>query len=158
MKLTHRSANFSGGILSPDGRLAKDWWRWIIAALIPYCLLWVLIAIKREVLGNPDMNPDWYEACYSIVFVTFSAAVILAILAFFLRFMKAGRSVLDPLQHDAYGIFLVHYAFMLWLQYWLYDFNIHAIFKALIVFVLGLALSWGATAALRKIPGSNRVL
>jgi hypothetical protein len=33
-----------------------------------------------------------------------------------------------------------------------------AIIKAMIVFVLTLALSWAATAALRKIPGATHVL
>jgi peptidoglycan/LPS O-acetylase OafA/YrhL len=66
--------------------------------------------------------------------------------------------MLDPLQHDAYGIFLVHYPFVLWIQYWLFDFDWPAIVKALIAFVLTLALSWAATAALRKIPGSQHVL
>jgi hypothetical protein len=52
----------------------------------------------------------------------------------------------------------VHYPFVLWLQYWLFDFDLPAIAKASIAFVLTVALSWAATAALRKIPGATRVL
>ncbi|HVV43364.1 MAG TPA: acyltransferase family protein, partial [Nitrobacter sp.] len=88
----------------------------------------------------------------------FSAGIIFAILAYFLRFKRSGWSVLDPLQHDAYGIFLVHYAFVLWLQYWMFDFNWPAIVKAVVAFIGTLLLSWGTTAALRQIPGANRVL
>ena len=40
------------------------------------------------------------------------------ILAYFLRFKQSGWSILDPMQPDAYGMFLVHYPFVLWLQYW----------------------------------------
>jgi hypothetical protein len=36
--------------------------------------------------------------------------------------------------------------------------QLSAIIKAVIVFVLTLALSWAATAALRKIPGATHVL
>ena len=32
------------------------------AAIVPYCLLWGLIFIKREIFGNPSPLPDWYEA------------------------------------------------------------------------------------------------
>ncbi|ABD87154.1 acyltransferase family protein [Rhodopseudomonas palustris] len=152
------AANIKTGLLSPEGELPNGWARWAITALVPYCALWGLIYIKREILGNPDMLPDWYEASYAIAFVVFSAAISFAILAFFLRFKTAGRSLLDALQHDAYGIFLVHYAYMLWLQYWLYGYDLPAIAKAGIVFVLGLALSWITTALLRRIPGVALVL
>jgi surface polysaccharide O-acyltransferase-like enzyme len=152
------AANFDRGVLSADGRLAKSGWEWVIATLIPYCLLWILIYIKREILGNPPVLPGWYEAIYGFLFVTFSAAMMLAILAFFLRFKRTGLSILDPMQSDAYGIFLVHYPIVLWLQYWLFDFDLPAIIKALVAFVLTVALSWAVTAALRKIPGATRVL
>ena len=152
------AANFDRGILSAGGRLANSSWGWAIAALVPYCLLWVLIAIKREILGNPPIQPDWYEASYGLFFVAFSAAILLAILAYFLRFKRSGSSILDPMQADAYGMFLVHYPIVLWLQYWLFDFGLPAIVKAVVAFVLTVALSWAATAALRRIPGVTRVL
>jgi surface polysaccharide O-acyltransferase-like enzyme len=152
------SANFDRGLLGADGQLAKSGWGWIVATLIPYCLLWVLITIKREILGNPGVLPVWYEAFYGVFFTAFSAAILFAILAFFLRFKRSGWSVLDPMQKDAYGIFLVHYAFALWIQYWLYDFDLPAIVKVLIGFAFTLAMSWALTAGLRRIPGATRVL
>jgi surface polysaccharide O-acyltransferase-like enzyme len=152
------AANFDRGVLSPNGRLAKSSWGWLVATLVPYCLLWVLIIIKREILDNPPVLPHWYEAAYGLFFVAFSAAILFAILAFFLRVERSGWSVLDPMQSAAYGIFLVHYPIVLWLQYWLYDFNLLAIVKAIVAFVLTVALSWAVTEALRKIPGATRVL
>jgi surface polysaccharide O-acyltransferase-like enzyme len=152
------AANFDRGMLSTGGRLANSSWGWAIAALVPYSLLWGLIAIKREILGNPPVQPDWYEASYGLFFVAFSAAILLAILAYFLRFKRSGSSILDPMQADAYGMFLVHYPIVLWLQYWLFDFGLPAIVKAVVAFVLTVALSWAATAALRRIPGVTRVL
>src|SRR3954453_16393324 len=152
------AANFDRGILSAGGRLANSSWGWALAALVPYSLLWVLIAIKREILGNPPVLPDWYEAIYGLFFVAFSAAMLLAVLGYFLRFKRSGSSILDPMQADAYGMFLVHYPIVLWLQYWLFDFDLPAIVKAVVAFVLTVALSWAATAALRRIPGVTRVL
>jgi peptidoglycan/LPS O-acetylase OafA/YrhL len=152
------AAQIDRGLLGADGELAKGWWGWVVAALVPYGLMWALIYVKRQILGNPWTLPHWYESAYGLAFAAFSLAIIFAILAFFLRFRRAGWSVLDPLQQDAYGIFLVHYAYMLWLQYWLFDVELPAIAKASIVFVLGLGLSWITTAALRRIPGAARVL
>ena len=152
------AANFDRGLLSADGQLAKAGWGWAIAALVPYCLMWVLIYVKREILGNPLWLPDWYEVTYGLFFSAFSVAIMFVILAYFLKFKQSGWSVLDPMQSDAYGMFLVHYPIVLWLQYWLFDFDIPAIGKALIVLALTVIFSWAATRALRKIPGASHVL
>ncbi|WP_354202303.1 acyltransferase [Bradyrhizobium sp. JR4.1] len=152
------AANFDRGILSAGGQLPKQRWLWVIATLIPYCLMWGMIYIKREVLGNPDPQPHWYQAIYGTFFVLFSGSILLAILAFFLHQKSPGPNLLDRMQADAYGIFLVHYPIALWIQYALYDYSWPAIVKATIGFVLTVILSWGLTAALRKIPGASQVL
>jgi hypothetical protein len=152
------AANFDRGVLSANGQLPETRWTWLIAALIPYCLMWVLIYIKREIIGNPDPLPHWYLTIYGLFFALFSVSILFAILAFFLHSKAPGPTLLDRMQADAYGMFLVHYPIVLWLQYWLFDFDWPAIAKALIAFVLTVVLSWAATAALRKIPGANHVL
>lgn len=152
------AANFDRGILSAGGQLPKQRWLWVLATLIPYCLMWVMIYIKREVLGNPDPQPHWYQAIYGTFFVLFSGSILLAILAFFLHQKSPGPNLLDRMQADAYGIFLVHYPIALWIQYALFDYSWPAIVKAAIGFVLTVILSWGLTAGLRKIPGASHVL
>jgi hypothetical protein len=152
------AANVDRGLLSANGQLPKTRWIWVIVTLIPYGLLWGLIYIKREILGNPPVQPDWYEASYGLFFALFSAAILFAIMAFFLNSREPGPTLLDRMQGDAYGMFLVHYPIVLWLQYWLFDYDLPAFVKVAIAFVLTVALSWAATAALRKIPGAKRVL
>lgn len=152
------ATNLDRGLLSPDGRLAKSRCSWIVATLVPYCLLWLLIYIKRAILGNPVWLPDLYEVSYGLFFVTFSAAILFAILGYFVRFKRSGFSVLDWMQAHAYGMFLVHYPIVLWIQYWLFDSRIPAIAKGLTTFVFTVLLSWGLTAVLRTIPGAKRVL
>ena len=105
------AAHVERGVFSAGSALPTQWRGWVGAAIIPYALLWVLIYVKRAVLGNPPDLPLWYEAAYGLAFAGFSAAMLFAVLAIFLRFKTAGSSLLDPLQHDAYGIFLVHYVF-----------------------------------------------
>jgi peptidoglycan/LPS O-acetylase OafA/YrhL len=151
------AAHLDQGVLSADGRLAKTKWDWVVATIISYAMMWVMIYIKREILGNPDTLPVWYLAIYGLLFVTFSAAILFAILGFFLGSTRSWN-MLDRMQGDAYGIFLVHYPIVLWLQYWLFDYDLPAIVKATIAFVLTVILSWGVTAALRKIPGASHVL
>ena len=152
------AANFDRGLLGADGRLAKSGWGWIdrdAGSVLPD------VGADRHQARNTGQSrqlPHWYEAIYSLFFVAFSAAILFAILAYFLRFKRSGWSMLDPMQPDAYGMFLVHYPIVLWLQYWLFDFDLPAIVKAVVAFVLTVVLSWAATAALRRIPGATRVL
>jgi peptidoglycan/LPS O-acetylase OafA/YrhL len=81
------------------------------------------------------------------------------ILAFFQRFRQSGSArLLDPMQQDAYGMFLVHYPIALWMQYWLFDYDLPAIVKVAIGLTLTIAASWALTRALRQIPGATKVL
>jgi surface polysaccharide O-acyltransferase-like enzyme len=126
--------------------------------------LLALIYVKHSVLPDPNQQPLWWESAYALAFASYSAAQTLNILALFLRFDNDGSSILDPLRDSAYGIYLIHYVPVLWLQYLLHGFSfsavmqLSAVLKAIIVLVLTLALSWAATVALRKLPGATRVL
>lgn len=152
-------ANMDRGLLSAEGRMAKVSWEWLVLAIVPYCMLWGLIFIKRQILGNPSPLPNWYEGTYALFVTIFSVAIMFLILAFFQRFRQSGSArLLDPMQSAAYGMFLVHYPITLWLQYYVYDYNWPAIAKAIVVFVLTVIVSWAVTAALRMIPGATRVL
>jgi hypothetical protein len=151
-------ANIGGGLLSPDGQLPKSRWTWLFVTLIPYAGMWCMIYIKREILGNPPELPWWYHLVYGTFFVAYSASILFTILGFFLNWKSAGPNLLDRMQGEAYGMFLVHYPIVLWIQYWLFDASLPAIAKATISFVATVILSWAATAALRKIPGATRVL
>ncbi|MGY8664733.1 acyltransferase [Bradyrhizobium sp. UFLA05-109] len=151
-------ASMATGVLGPDGQLPKSRWSWLFVTLLPYAGMWCMIFVKREILGNPPHLPWWYHAIYGSFFVLFSAAILLTILAFFLHSKAPGPTLLDRMQGEAYGMFLVHYPIVLWIQYYLFDVSVPAIVKATIAFVLTVILSWAATAALRKIPGATRVL
>jgi hypothetical protein len=151
-------ASMATGVLGPDGQLPKSRWSWLFVTLIPYAGMWCMIYVKREILGNPPVLPWWYHSIYGTCFVLFSAAILLTILAFFLHSKAPGPTLLDRMQGEAYGMFLVHYPIVLWIQYFLFDAGLPAIVKAAIAFVLTVILSWAVTAALRKIPGATRVL
>jgi surface polysaccharide O-acyltransferase-like enzyme len=152
------------GLLSDSGELAGRWPAWLAAAILTYVGLIGLIYYKREFLPDPNNPPQWWDAAHAFFFACFSASQTINLIALFLKFDSSGWSFLDPLRESSFGIFLIHYVPLLWLQYALFDVTLApiaqetAILKAVIVFVLTLAISWAATAALRKIPGARRVL
>jgi len=80
------------------------------------------------------------------------------VLAMFLRFGRTPVRVMDSLCENAYGIYLVHYLFVIWLQYFLLRAPLAALAKGSIVFLGALALSWASVAALRRVPGVAHVI
>ena len=79
-----------------------------------------LIYYKRENLPDPNNPPQWWDAAHAFFFASFSAAQTINLLALFLKFDSSGWSILDPLREGSFGIFLIHYVPLLWLQYALF--------------------------------------
>jgi surface polysaccharide O-acyltransferase-like enzyme len=77
---------------------------------------------------------------------------------FFVRSAKSPMWLLDAIQPSAYGIFLIHYIFIIWLQYAVYEPAWSPFVKFAIVFVATLAGSWATVVLLRKIPFVRRMI
>lgn len=151
-------ANMQQGLLANAGNLAKRWSAWTLAAFAAYLVLAALVYDRRAILPDPDILPAWWQMAYAFALPLFSAAIAFAILACFIHFDPPGRGILDAMHPAAYGIFLIHYVPVLWMQYWLAPYDRSALAKALITFVVGLGVSWGVTLALLRLPGAKRVL
>ena len=158
------AASLDRGLLAGDGEMSRRWPAWLAAAVVSYGCIVLLIYIKHAVLPDVSYQPLWWRVAYALAFVTYSASQTFNVLALFLCFDNDRTSILDPLRESAYGIYIIHYAPLLWLQYLLFGLSfgpvdqLTAIIKAAIVFVLTLAISWAATVALRKLPGGAHVL
>ena len=145
------------GILAEDGEVARRWRVWLAFALLFYGAILVLVYAHHNWV---DFNspPQWWRACYGLVFALFSAAMTFTVLAISLRHAPSKFGLLDAVRPSAYGIFLTHYIFIIWLQYAVYDYSWPAVVKAAAVFAGTLALSWGVTALLRRIPLVARMI
>jgi hypothetical protein len=159
------AADLDRGLLARHGALAQRWMVWVIAAGLSFGALAFLVNFRRMRLSNlAGAPPVWWQGSYGVVYAIASVTICLAVLALFLRFGQSEKSIFDPMREDAYGMYVLHYIAILWLQYALLDISfshsmqLSAILKALIVFLLTVGLSWAATAGLRKIPGAKRVL
>jgi surface polysaccharide O-acyltransferase-like enzyme len=152
------------GLLSGDGELARRWPVWLAASIAGYGCIIALFYVRHSLMPKADVPPMWWNSAYALTFAFFCAAQTFALLALFLRFDSDGWSILDPLRESSYGIYLIHYVPMLWLQYALFNISltpvsqVTAIVKAVIVSSGTLALSWAATVAVRRIPAVAEVL
>ncbi len=151
--------NIDRGLLAKGGNLALRWYIWVVVAAASFGLLTILINFRRMRLSNlTGAPPTWWQGSSGLAYALACVTISLAVLALFVRFAQGEKNLLDPLRADAYGIYIFHYIFCLWLQYSLLDAPLPAIAKVLIVFVGTLGLSWAITAALRRIPGATRIL
>jgi surface polysaccharide O-acyltransferase-like enzyme len=80
------------------------------------------------------------------------------ILAISLHFATNHSRRLDSLSPNAYGLYLVHYNFVVWLQYALLGTALFAMVKAAIVFGGTLVLSWIAVLAVQRIPFAAQLI
>jgi surface polysaccharide O-acyltransferase-like enzyme len=69
--------------------------------------------------------------------------------------MRTRDRALESLSTNAYGIYLLHYIFVVWLQYALLAVDLNAIGKATIVFAGALTLSWAASAGLTTVAARH---
>lgn len=141
------------GLLARDGLLVRRWPVWFVAALIFY--VFDIIAFGKF-YALPSSSA--WQALYGFAFILSCAASGLFFLSLFLRFVNKRRRVFDSVRDNAYGMYLIHYVFVIWLQYALLDATFSAIEKGAIVFSGALALSWIITAAMRRIPAVDRVI
>jgi surface polysaccharide O-acyltransferase-like enzyme len=74
------------------------------------------------------------------------------------RFANSKGKIFDSLAANAYGMYLIHYMLVSWLQLALLNSNLPALAKGSLVTVATILLSWGATAMLRRIPAVARIL
>lgn len=142
------------GLFSIDGNLQRRWGRWTAAAAVAF-LASILIAGLSGIVRLP---PWLWQSIVPLFFVISCAMTSFAAMAIFVHFTRRRIGVWDSLTDNAYGIYLVHYAFVSWLQYSLLKFALPGAVKGWVVFAGAVLLSWGTTAALRKMPAVARVI
>lgn len=145
------------GLFEPGGRLARRWPLWAASAGLSYV---VAIAILLAIMGSyASGGPSaMLLAAGNLAFVLCCATSSLAVLGLFVRTVRSVPRWLDSLIANAFGIYLLHYAAMSWLQLSLLSTPLPGIAKALLVFLGAVAVSWSATWLLRRIPAVGRIL
>lgn len=145
------------GLLQADGRLARRWWLWAVVALLAFGLSLITMGaiIGSFAHGGPSAGLKVFG---NFTFALSCAASSMAFTALFVRFARRARPVLDSLSANAYGIYLLHYACVTWLQLALLPAAWPGYVKAAIVFTTALLLSWCLSMALRRAAAIRRIV
>ena len=134
------------GLLAREGMLARRWSAWLLCALASL-LLWMGVA--GLTLTYAPSAPLMLQIAADVSFALAGASGLFFVTAACLRFGAVRSRLFDRLSKNAFGIYLLHYAPLVWLQYALLDAPLSAIAKAMIVFGGTLLFAFAATAAIR---------
>jgi surface polysaccharide O-acyltransferase-like enzyme len=143
------------GLLSADGSLVRRWPVWILAAMASL-LAWM--GLTGLTMAEGASSPLGLQMLADLSFVLACFASSFAVLAVVLRFASRRLLSLAGLRDSAYGMYLVHYLFVVWLQFALLGIALPAVIKAALVFGGTLFLSWWTVAALRRVPPVGQIL
>lgn len=142
-------------LFAPDGPLVRRWPSWLAAAPASFAL-W--IALSAWVIGDQGGAPLVLRIADDLSFALATLANCFCALAVTLRFGRRFSRLLDSLKDNAYGMYIIHYVFVVWLQYALLPAALPAVVKGGLVFAGTLLASWGAAAALRRLPAVAQIL
>ena len=143
-------AGIDEGLLERGGRLARRWWVW--ASVAPMVYMAAVVAFLVSLSPNAPALPWTFINATS--FVVCCAVISMTVIATFVRFARPSR-IFDSLADNAYGIYLVHYVVVSWVQYALLSMAWPGLVKAAVAFGGSLAISWVLVAAARRLPVST---
>jgi len=144
------------GLLASDGVLARHWLRWTIGMLVAFAVsvVFMVIVISKGAATSPIILNTVGGAMFAVT----CGAISFAFLALFVRFATRRRWIWDSLSDNEYGMYLIHYMFVSWLQLAILSSPLPAIAKGLLVFAGVLLLSWGTSASIRRISAVSRIV
>ena len=147
------AAGIERSLIAVGGVLARRW-TYALAAALAALFLWMgltALTMQRGVSLGVEIAAD-------LSFVPACAAGCFFLIAVCLRFAIGSSRLLGYLSANAYGLYLVHYVFIVWLQYALLSAPWFAIVKAGLVFTGTLILSLATTFAVQRIPWGARLI
>jgi peptidoglycan/LPS O-acetylase OafA/YrhL len=143
------------GLLAPEGMLARRWAAWLTGAVVSF-LLWM--GLMGLAMTYRSSAPLGLQITVGISFALACTSGCFFVMAGCLRFGTRRSRILDNLANSAFGMYLVHYVFVVWMQYALLDVALFAIAKAVIVFGVTLPLAWATVTILRFAPLGSRLI
>jgi peptidoglycan/LPS O-acetylase OafA/YrhL len=147
-------AGLQTSLAAPGSTLARRWFAWVVAALAAF-----LVAgnLQLSSLNHHTQDELSWRLIVGVFWVISCATSTFALLALFVRFARPTR-FFESLSANSYGMYLTHYAIVIWTQYALLTSSLPPLAKAACVILVAAAGSWLLTMALRKIPAVARII
>lgn len=115
-----------------------------------YALFKLSEAPLTRMLKTQQLSMFQATLMYRSVWALSCTLSCIAFLTTFNSIIRQSNRWWKSLAANAYGIYLTHYIFVLWCQYYLLPYTLHPVVKFSITTVVGISLGWLLTWILRK--------
>ncbi|WP_212004046.1 acyltransferase family protein [Chitinophaga sp. HK235] len=140
----------NNGLFTEGAVFVKKWWCWLLAALGVYAALKLSEAPLTGMLKRGELSLQQATLIYRSIWTLSCTFSCIASLTIFKRLLNYSGRWWQSLSANAYGIYLVHYIFVIWCQYLLLGVPLPAWPKFLITTLVSVICSWCVTYIVRK--------
>jgi peptidoglycan/LPS O-acetylase OafA/YrhL len=146
------------GLLAGNAGLARQWPLWLAAGLAAYLLrLAAIVRLGHLAAAIHPPLPLILRLFNDLSFVLCCCTISLAFIGLFCRFAIKPRPILDSFSANSYGMYLIHYPIVVWLQYALLAVAADGLTKGIICAAVAIVLSWAIVAGGRRVRPIVRV-
>ena len=132
---------FDKGVLSDKSSFMKQWLKFIFLALLTFLLLLGAETPLNKLVQAGKISGLSSKLIYSSIFVASCIFSCAAYLTTAKVIFKRKTLFWDAITSNSFTIYLIHYIFIIWTQYFLLNAGIHVIVKFLIVALSSIILS-----------------
>lgn len=152
------SNNWEGYFFTNNKFLNKPWQFWLILCLFSYLLVELFTYNVWDIVraGKLGVNLAWM--IFDLLFVASCISSSFAFLSIFKQNVHKQHNLWTNLSANAFGIYLIHYIFITWLQFGLLNILLPVFIKFLVVFLVTLLTSWIIVNSARKFKIINSII
>ena len=151
------SVGLNSTFLLDSGVFLRRSFVWFIGSVILGFIYLASLKIVSVNITGPWIPPSfwWLNA---LVFCFYSAILLMSSLLLSFIFFPRRLDLLDHLSANSFGIYILHYPFVVWGQFYLLTFSLPACIKFLIVFTFAFFFSWWTSSLIRLFPRARYLL
>lgn len=144
-------ADFNNSLFHSTSKLVQSWKLYWIAAVIAFILLIISPSLLQKLTTQFQMDQNVPIIVYHLIYVLSICTTSLAVMTSFKALVKTEHKIWYSFTENAYLMYLCHYPFVVWTQFFLLKFSMHASVKALLTFTISVALSWMFSVQIRRV-------
>ncbi|WP_316820245.1 acyltransferase [Pedobacter gandavensis] len=138
------------GVFSSKSVWIRKWPLWISACILTYVLLKMTESPLTKWHEQKVLSRTTATLIYRSIWVLSCSLSSIALISLFKQTFHRTNRYWQSLADNAYGIYLIHYVFVIWCQFLLLELELSALWKFILTFLVSITASWGITVLIRK--------
>ncbi|WP_316777730.1 acyltransferase [Pedobacter antarcticus] len=138
------------GIFGENSLFVKKWFLWVSGCILTYLLLKFIEAPLTLIYKQRKLSEIQALLIYRSIWIL---SCVFSSLAFLVLFRKVFNSIhpwWQKLSENAYGIYLIHYIFVVWCQFVLTYTDLPVLVKFTLTFIISVGASWAVSYIFKK--------